>query len=50
MSQRIKKKRIAVGVLMANSARKVTELVYVLYNPNNHQVVRRIQHPESILS
>ena len=45
---RTKRKRIALGMLMANSARKVIETVRVIYDPRNYNIVRRVKDPDSL--
>lgn len=48
--QRQKRKRIlkevTTGQLMANSARKVVDIVTIIYNPRNYNILERICTPK----
>lgn len=36
------KKEFSTGQLMANSARKVVDIVTIIYNPKNYNILKRI--------
>ena len=47
---REKRKRVATGILVANSKRRVIELITYIYVPRTYKVIRTITHPDSLIS
>lgn len=47
-----KRKRMSAktltGVLIANSKRKINELITVIYDPRTYNIIDKIEHPKSL--